>query len=82
MPETYLARIQTDPQGDNPIATAFFGSTTTINGIAYQAPWTSVAWPLASNSTITVDGVTLTYAQVSAFVTAIAYQEKTAQSPV
>ena len=78
-PETYLARIQTDPQGDNPIATAFFGQKTTINGVVYEAPWTSVAWPLASQQTVTVNGVTMTYEQVSAFVTAIAYQEKAAQ---
>ena len=75
-PTTYLARIQTDPQGDNPTATAFFGSTTTIDGIIYESPWTSVGWSLGSDKPITVDGTTLTYAQVSAFVTAIAYQEK------
>ena len=76
MPTTFLARIQTDPQGDGPTATAFFGSTTVINNITYDAPWTSVGWSLGSDKPITVDGTTLTYAQVSAFVTAIAYQEK------
>ena len=80
-PITYLARIQTDPQGDNPTATAFFGSTTTIDGINYEAPWTSVLWPLNSPQTITVNGVTMTYAEVSAFVVAIAYQEKALQTP-
>ena len=78
--ETFLARIQTDPTGDNPTATAFFGSATTIDGVVYQAPWSSVNWPLDSQSTVTVDGITLTYAQVSALVTAIAYQEKAAQA--
>lgn len=78
--DTFLARIQTDPQGDNPTATAFFGSATTIDGVVYQAPWTSVNWPLNATTTVTVDGTTLTYAQVSAFVTAIAYQEKATQS--
>lgn len=77
---TFLARIQTDPQGDAPVATAFFGSETTIDGVIYQAPWSSVAWPLNSDKTVTVDGTTLTYAQVSAFVTAIAYQEKADQA--
>ena len=80
-PTTYLARIQTDPQGDNPMATAFFGSTTTINGVDYQAPWSSVAWPLNSTVTVSVSGVTMTYADVSAFVVAIAYQEKATQTP-
>ena len=79
MPETYLARIQTDPNSANPVATAFFGQKTTINGIDYEAPWSSVSWPLASQSTITVNGVTLTYAEVSQFVVAIAYQEKATQ---
>lgn len=77
--ETYLARIQTDPNsGPAPVATAFFGRTTTIDGVKYEAPWTSVSWPLAAPKTVTVEGVTLTYAQVSAFVTAIAYAEKAA----
>jgi hypothetical protein len=73
---TYLARIQTDPQGDNPQATAFFGQDTIVDGVTYSAPWTSVVWPLVSDKTVTVDGLTLTYTQVSAFVTAIANQEK------
>ena len=78
--ETFLARIQTDPTGENPTATAFFGSATTIDGVVYQAPWTSVNWPLNADTTVTVDGTTMTYAQVSAFVVAIAYQEKAAQA--
>ena len=77
--DTFLARIQTDPQGPSPVATAFFGSATTIDGVVYQAPWTNVQWSLGSDQTVTVDSLTLTYAQVSAFVTAIAYQEKAAQ---
>ena len=72
---TTLQRIQTDPQGDAPIATAFFEKKTIIDGQTYVAPWTQVTWPLLSDKTVTVGELTLTYAQVSAAVTAIAYQE-------
>jgi hypothetical protein len=72
---TSLQRVQTDPQGDNPVATAYFEQKTTINDQVFVAPWTSVSWPLMSDKTVTVGDNTLTYAQVSAFVTAIAYQE-------
>jgi hypothetical protein len=72
---TTLQRIQTDPQGEAPIATAFFEKKTTIDGQTYVAPWTQVTWPLLSDKTVTVGDLTLTYAQVSAAVTAIAYQE-------
>jgi hypothetical protein len=72
---TTLQRIQTDPQGDNPIATAFFEKTTVIDEQKYVSPWTQVTWPLLSDKTVTVGKLTLTYAQVSAAVTAIAYQE-------
>jgi hypothetical protein len=72
---TTLQRIQTDPQGDAPIATAFFEKKTIIDGQTYVAPWTQVTWPLLSDKTVTVGDLTLTYAQVSAAVTAIAYQE-------
>lgn len=85
MPEpivnTYLARIQTDPQGDNPTATAFFGETTAIDGKTFEAPWEPVSWSLNSDKTIDVPGVgVLTYKQVSDAVAAIAYQEKSATS--
>jgi hypothetical protein len=72
---TTLQRIQTDPQGEAPIATAFFEKKTIIDGQTYVAPWTQVTWPLLSDKTVTVGELTLTYAQVSAAVTAIAYQE-------
>jgi len=72
---TTLQRIQTDPQGEAPIATAFFEKKTIIDGQTYVAPWTQVTWPLLSDKTVTVGDLTLTYAQVSAFVTAIAHQE-------
>lgn len=79
--EPYLARIQTDPNATPATATAFFGETTTINGVKFEAPWKSVSWALADETkTVTVGGTTMTYAQVSAFVVAIAYQEKTDQS--
>lgn len=76
---TTLQRIQTDPQGDAPIATAFFDQKTVIGDQTFVAPWTSVTWPLLSDKTVTVGDTTLTYAQVSAFVTAIAYQENAGQ---
>ena len=72
---TTLQRIQTDPQGEAPIATAYFEKKTIIDGQTYVAPWTQVTWPLKSDKTVTVGDLTLTYAQVSAAVTAIAYQE-------
>jgi hypothetical protein len=77
---TTLQRIQTDPQGEAPIATAFFEKKTIIDGQTYIAPWTQVTWPLLSDKTVTVGELTLTYAQVSAAVTAIAYQENGAVS--
>ena len=77
---TTLQRIQTDPQGEAPIATAYFEKKTIIDGQTYVAPWTQVTWPLLSDKTVTVGDLTLTYAQVSAAVTAIAYQENGAVS--
>jgi hypothetical protein len=73
-----LARIQTDPNASaSPIATAFFSKTTTIDGQTFEAPWTSVSWPLAeTGKSVIVDGITLTYAQVSQAVVAVAYAEK------
>ena len=77
---TTLQRIQTDPQGEAPIATAYFEKKTIIDGQTYVAPWTQVTWPLKSDKIVTVGELTLTYAQVSAAVTAIAYQENGAAS--
>lgn len=75
--ETTLARIQTDPASG--VASAFFEEKTTINGQTFVSPWTSVGWSLADESkSVTVDGIALTYAQVSAAVVAIAYAEKAA----
>ena len=73
---TSLARIQTDPSGDNPIATAFFSKTTTIDGQEFNAPWSSVSWPLQSAKLVTLDGVEYPYHLASRLVTAIAYAEK------
>ena len=73
---TFLARIQTDPRGDNCVAEAFFGRETTVDGLKFQAPWTSVSWPLNETKTVTVDGTTLTYAQVTECLKAIAFQAK------
>ncbi len=76
--ETYLFRIQTDPNASaDPVGTALFGEKTTVGEKVFKDDLaTSVSWRLLDNKTITVDGQTLTYAKVSAFVTAIAYQEK------
>ena len=75
-----LARIQTDPNsGSDPIATAFFSKTTSIDGQNFEAPWTSVSWRLGdADKSITLGEKTLTYAEVSSFVVAIAYAEKAA----
>lgn len=74
---TFLARIQTDPQGNNPTATAFFGKTVTVDGVSFEAPWSPVSWQIKdSTKSVTVDGTTLTYEEVSKFITAIAYKEK------
>ena len=80
--ETYLFRIQTDPNASaSPVSTAYFGEATTVNGIVFRNDLAqTVTWPLQSDQTVTVSGTTLTYTQVSAFVTAIAYQEKAAQA--
>jgi hypothetical protein len=79
MPEpiiTTLYRIQTDPQGDNPVATAFFDQTVVVDGQSFDKGLTPVSWSiLSTGQSVTVGGETLSYAQVSAFVTAIAYQE-------
>lgn len=78
---TALARIQTDPVGDAPIATAFFVTSVTVDDQVFAGPMEPISWSITDDKkAITVGGQTLTYAQVSAFVTAIAYQEKAAAS--
>ncbi len=75
--ETSIARIQTDP----PIgtATAFFENAVVVDGVKYPAQnWQQVTWSLTGTETVTVDGITLTDAQVSRAVTAIAYRVKEA----
>lgn len=79
--ETRLYRIQTDPNaGAAPFATAFFQTATTVDGREFAMPdMKQVSWPLRNEEkTTTIGGVTLTDAQVSAFVVAIAYREKAA----
>ena len=80
--DTSLARVQSDPVGENPVAVAYFKQDTVIDGVVFSAPWTSASWPILSDKTITVGDITLSYAQVSALLTAIAYQEKRDQAQV
>ncbi len=84
MPEitvsTSLVRVQTDPQGDAPVATAYFEQKTVIGDQTFVAPWKSASWPLQSAKTVTVDGVEYPYYLASQLVTAIAYQEYAEQS--
>lgn len=77
---TSLARIQTDPASG--FATAFFEQKTTIDDKDFFADWVSVRWSLTADKTIIVGDLELTYSQVSAFVTALAYQEKAAAEEV
>ena len=82
MTETFLFRIQTDPNASaSPTATAFFQTKTTVGGVDFISPqMQAVTWPLnESGKTVAVNGKTLTYAEVSAAVVAIAYAEKDAQ---
>jgi hypothetical protein len=81
--ESYLYRIQTDPSASaDPVATAFFGERATVEGQVFDRPIASqVSWPLGSGDTVTVGELTLTYAQVSAFVVAIAHQVRAEQNP-
>lgn len=74
---TKLARIQTDPNSsDDPMAIAYYASTTTIGEQTFDAPWVSVSWKLKDTTkSVTVNGKTMLYAEVSQFVTAIADQE-------
>ena len=78
--EQYLFRIQCDPNASNdPTSTAFFGEKTTVGDKVFKDDLaSSVSWRLLADTEVTVGELTLTYAQVSAFVTAIAYQEKAA----
>lgn len=71
-PSESLKRIQAEvPTGD---VTAFFEKGVTIDGTYYGQPWQSVSWN-NSDKTVTVNGKTLTYAEVMQFVVAIANQE-------
>lgn len=74
---TKLARIQTDPNSsDDPLATAYFSQTTTVGEQTFEARWVSVSWKLKDTTkSVTVNGKTMLYAEVSQFVTAIADQE-------
>ena len=78
--ETKLARIQTDPNAsDDPIAYAYFEQKTVVGDQTFVAPWVSVSWRLKDTKTVTLGGTTMSYAEVSAFVTAIAEQEYAAK---
>ena len=74
---TKLARIQTDPNsGDDPVATAYFSQTTTVGEQTFEAPWVPVSWRIKDAAkSVTVGDKTLTYAEVSVFIVAIADQE-------
>lgn len=71
-----LVRIQTDPASG--VATAYFERTITVDGTVAKHPdgWQAVTWPLGGNSTTTLNGITLTDAQVMAFVVAIAERRR------
>lgn len=74
----YLFRVQTDPQGSAPVATAFFGEEVTVAGKVFKNDIAlSVNWPLVSDKTVMLeDGTILSYSQISEGVTKIAYQER------
>ena len=72
---TRLVRIQTDPTSADATATAYFERTTIVGEQTFVAPWVPVSWPINSQKTVTSAGKTLTYAEVSAFIVAIADQE-------
>jgi opacity protein-like surface antigen len=75
-PTEQLVRIQSEvATGD---VQAFFEKSVTVNGTVFRLPWESVSWN-ASEKTVTVNGVTLTYGQVMAFVVAIAQKERQEQ---
>lgn len=71
-----LVRIQTDPASG--IATAYFERTVVVGDTVAKHPdgWQAVSWPLGGNSTTTLNGVTLTDAQVMQFVVAIAERRR------
>lgn len=78
---TKLARIQTDPNAStDPVATAYFSKSTNVDGVVFEAPWTSVSWPLQSAKTVTLNGVEYPYYLASQLVTAIADQEYAEQN--
>lgn len=75
-----LQRIQVDPTTPSAPVYAFFEKKTIVDEQVFVAPWTSVIWPMDSKKTVTLDGKTMTYAEVSAFALAIAEQENAEQS--
>ena len=81
MTETFLYRIQTDPNAsENPTATAFFQTKTTVEDEVFLGSLKEVTWPLVSDKTVTVGELTLPYSTVSALVTAIVHQERIDQA--
>lgn len=71
-PTESLKRIQAEvPTGD---VQAFFEKSVTVGGTTFRQPWEPVWWNYSSK-TVTVDGKTMTYAEVMQFVVAIANQE-------
>lgn len=78
--DTTLVRIQTDPATGR--AQAFFEKTVTVEGVSFKAPWQQVEWPLQSaDLSVTIDGVTLTAAQISAYALALAYAARDQAAP-
>lgn len=72
-----LVRIQSEVStGD---VTAFFEKSVTLDGTTFRQPWEPVSWN-ASDKTVTVGDLTLSYAQVMGLVVAIAMQERAAQT--
>lgn len=71
-PTEQLVRIQSEVATGDVIA--FFEKSVVIEGVTYAQPWQSVSWN-NSDKTVTVNGVTMTYAEVMQFVVAIANQE-------
>lgn len=75
-------RIQWD--SSRTTVTSFFQKTTVIDGQSFDAPWQPVTWNSADTKTVTYtyDGKSYTqpYAQATAFIAAIANQERADQS--
>ena len=73
-----LVRIQTDFNQEVPITTAVFEKTTIISGESFASPIVEHRYAAVSEKTVTSGGLTLTYAQMNSFVTAMANGEKEA----